>query len=217
MSGDNETGPWWKTLPGILTAFGSAIAAVAALVVALTQAGFLGPGKTPTSAPLSNTSAVKPAPQAESMPVGGPAPLQPKSVPTPAIGTSAAIEPSTKIEPAPPGPAVSADALLGVLAKANVGYSVSAAVMKQWIDTPQTRYRNLAEAVLHALGGKPLAGKGADLDMVNYRYVRLSGLPEDADIPAGQAIDSRRVQEALIAAYAEKNGGRAKTLAEIVK
>lgn len=37
-----STGSWWQTVPGILTAAGTVIAAVAALVVALHQAGIIG-------------------------------------------------------------------------------------------------------------------------------------------------------------------------------
>jgi hypothetical protein len=54
MEEDPRSKSWWHTLPGILTAAAGAITAIAALVTALHQAGWLGPTPAPATAPPSS-------------------------------------------------------------------------------------------------------------------------------------------------------------------
>jgi hypothetical protein len=199
MSDDKEAGSWWKTLPGILTGVGSTIAAVAALVVALTQAGVLGPKKAVEPPPVVSPSVSSAA--TEQIPK--PAPDESPSLPL-------------KNSPGTDSPAAKRG-LLNDLERAKVHNSVGDAVMQQWLDAPDGRYRSLAEVTLRVLGGKSLTAEGADLDKINYFYVLSIGLSGSADIPANHQIDQQRVQAALIKAYKDKNGTGARSLAEIVK
>jgi hypothetical protein len=81
---------FWSTLPGVLTAVGGLIAAIAALLTALATTGVLGGKVTPTAVPVAAVTAapsaatVTPqAPTATASPIAPAASLTPQASPTP--------------------------------------------------------------------------------------------------------------------------------------
>src|SRR5262245_35744880 len=79
---------WWQTLPGIITGLTAIVTALAGLVVAIQQTGWLGPGlQTPPSRPPTTTQAPSAsAPPAASAPASAP--------PAPASASRAASAPA---------------------------------------------------------------------------------------------------------------------------
>ena len=215
-----EAGSWWKTLPGVLTGIGSTVAAVAALVVALSQAGLIGAKKSASEAEAEmvaksqvaavTTAAFDPPP---AIPVGNPA----SSVPQVALAP-----PDARVSPAPPerilsaAPPAAGRSLFSRLAQANIHNSVGDATMKNWLADHEGGYRRLAEASLALLGGRALTGQGADLDVVSFVYVKAIGVAGD-DLPANHQIRLPLLRTALLKAYANKNGHEARSLDDIVK
>ena len=124
--------------------------------------------------------------------------------------------PNNVVAAVPPVTLTGQDVLIKTLARANVRNSVGDIVVQGYLDPPDGRYRSLAENTLRLLGGKSLAGEGADLDKISYYYVLSLGLPGSADIPANRQIDQQHTLAALLKAYNNKNGTGARTLAEIV-
>jgi hypothetical protein len=82
---------WWQTLPGIITGLTAIVTALAGLVVAIQQTGWLGPG-TPTSP--SRPPATTSAPPA-SAPPATPAPAPPAPAAAPPSASRAASAPAT--------------------------------------------------------------------------------------------------------------------------
>jgi hypothetical protein len=193
MSDDKDAGSWWKTIPGILTGIGSTLAALAALVAALSQAGLLGAKKTVAdSVPASSVTAT--------------ASVAAPSVPAATATATVAVEPPA-----------TAGTLLVTLARANVRNSVGNAVMQRWLDETEGGYHRLAQACLRLLDGRSLSMDGADLDVVNALYLKAAGFPDGADMPADHPIRKPLLQSALIGAYNDKNGTRAHALGAITK
>ena len=61
MAADDKQGSWWQTFPGIITAFGTLLGALAALIVALNQAGLLhGPSSPPSAAASVSLTPIAP-------------------------------------------------------------------------------------------------------------------------------------------------------------
>jgi hypothetical protein len=89
MSDEEKSKSWWQTLPGVITGLAAVITALAGLVVAIRQAGWIGP-PTPTNsaqAPLQPTrqSPGEPSPASSSPPQASPvaAPSPTRSVALP--------------------------------------------------------------------------------------------------------------------------------------
>lgn len=210
MTEDKGTGSWWKTIPGVLTGIAATITALGTLVVALSQAGLLGSGGSSTSASADSSrtavSAVRPS-EPHNVSAG--------QTQTAGIRASEPIRPPTGRSAPQDLPTTGRD-LLAALAKANVRNSVGDARMLQWLDAPDRRYRRLAEASLGVLGGRSLSANGADLDKINYLYLRALGVPGD-DMPIDHRVDRKVLQTALIESYNDKNGTNARSLGEVVK
>lgn len=194
-----EAGSWWKTLPGILTGIGSTLAAAAALVAALSQAGLVG-SKKPPEVTVTATASVSPSVVAT----------------TSAAPRSEAAELSTGEPALPTAPTGAGRSLFAQLAQANIHNSVGDVQMKAWLADPDGGYRRLALACLALLGGKALAGQGADLDVVSYVYVKAIGVAGD-DLPANHQIRLPLLRTALLKAYANKNGTEARSLDDVVR
>jgi hypothetical protein len=61
MAADDKQGSWWQTFPGIITAFGTLLGALAALIVALNQTGLLhGPSSPPSIASTVSLTPIAP-------------------------------------------------------------------------------------------------------------------------------------------------------------
>jgi hypothetical protein len=61
MAEDEKQGSWWQTFPGIITAFGTLLGALAALIVALNQTGLLhGPSSPPSAASTISLTPIAP-------------------------------------------------------------------------------------------------------------------------------------------------------------
>jgi hypothetical protein len=240
MADDNkDAGSWWKTLPGVLTGIGSTVAAFAALVVALSQAGLLGEKKVADAkAGQSQAPGVPEATPAEPAPPQTVAPsvaraedkprtLQPKPMPrvspttTPAEDKPRSAPPPAARTPAPDAelptaPTAAGRSLFSRLAQANIRNSVGDATMKNWLADNTGGYRQLAEASLALLAGRSLAGQGVDLDVVSYAYVKSLGIAGD-DLPAQHQIRTTLLRSALLKAHANKNGSEARSLDEILR
>jgi hypothetical protein len=67
MAEDDKQGSWWQTFPGIITAFGTLLGALAALIVALNQTGLLHGPSSPPSA-ISTVSLTPIAPKIVTLP-----------------------------------------------------------------------------------------------------------------------------------------------------
>jgi hypothetical protein len=78
MGGDEPKGSFWTTGPGVITAVGGLVSAVAVLVGALYGAGVIGGGSKPSSSPLASTT-LSPSSQP---PTTGPSPKQTTPTPT---------------------------------------------------------------------------------------------------------------------------------------
>ncbi|HBB98020.1 MAG TPA: hypothetical protein DC054_21770 [Blastocatellia bacterium] len=77
MADNTKTTGFWQTVPGILTAFAAIITAVAGLLLALYQAGFLGGAKSPAgnaspaNAISTSETAAKPNQSSETLNISG--------------------------------------------------------------------------------------------------------------------------------------------------
>lgn len=83
-----------------------------------------------------------------------------------------------------------------------------------WIALEDRRYERIAEASLEALAGRKLRAP-ATIEVIVYKYSRLSGDDDEQGLPVDPTIDKGRIAEALVASFNERNGGSARTLDEI--
>ena len=61
MAEDDKQGSWWQTFPGIITAFGTLLGALAVLIVALNQPGLLhGPSSPPSATSTVSLTPIAP-------------------------------------------------------------------------------------------------------------------------------------------------------------
>lgn len=111
----------------------------------------------------------------------------------------------------------SAHEVLALMRSANLRNSVGDTTLLQWMEEDNTYYRRLSEASLVLIGARRLTGAGADIDKVNFFYLRQLGLRDEAQLPADHAIDRRTLEHALLLAYRDKMGARASSFAEIVR
>lgn len=89
MSDEEQPRSWWHTLPGIITTLTATVTALTGLVVAINQAGWLGPPTPPVV-----TRGAAPTPPAPSGPVSPPPPAQappPTTPPAPPPGTGYSV------------------------------------------------------------------------------------------------------------------------------
>lgn len=217
MGDESDKGSWWKTLPGVLSALAAFITAVTALIVGLNQTGLIG-GAGKATAPSAGSEA-KPV-------VSGPTPMPEASASPPGpIDLEAAQGEAGRAasEPGPGGtagaphpPQASAQSLLVALQQAGIGNSVGDAVMADWLALPDRHYERMARACLQVLGARRLAGQGADLDKINAMYLRSRNRSVDDILSPGESVEPRALSAAIVAAYNDRNGGQAKTLAAIL-
>lgn len=119
-----------------------------------------------------------------------------------------------------PGPTPgtrSAREVLALMRSANLRNSVGDTTLLQWMQEDNAYYRRLSEASLVLIGARRLTGAGADIDKVNFFYLRQLGLRDEAQLPTDHAIDRRALEHALLLAYRDKTGARASSFAEIVR
>jgi len=105
--------------------------------------------------------------------------------------------------------------LLQKLRDANVLTSVAPAVMQNWLELPDEKYRRIAEASLALLKGGRLKHR-ANLDVIVYKYALVLGLKSEDDLPPQPTIDALALQKALVWAYNEENGTDEKILNDIM-
>src|SRR5262245_48895889 len=84
MSEENKSDRWWNTLPGLITTITAAVTAIAGLIVAINQTGWLTSHTTPTTAPSS-------APAAQSTSTPSAAPVQGATPSSPLPSSSATL------------------------------------------------------------------------------------------------------------------------------
>lgn len=83
-----------------------------------------------------------------------------------------------------------------------------------WIALEDRRYERIAEASLAVLAGRRLRAP-AMIEVIVYKYARLSGKEDEEGLPINPDIDSQRIALALVQSFNENNGGPARTLDEI--
>lgn len=188
MSDDPHPGSWWTTLPGILSGLAGIITALGTLILGLNQAGVLGGNRGTTTA---------------QPPVATQNPVAPAPTPVAMTGQAA--------------PGADDAALLQSLKAAGIGNSVGDATLLDWLDDADRHYRRLAEACLRIVGQRRFTGAGVDIDKVNHYYNASIGLTDDELMPAAQQVDALKLTQALLNAHNNKNGGRATTLAQVLK
>jgi hypothetical protein len=106
--------------------------------------------------------------------------------------------------------------LLRQLNGVNVHISVDPAAMQSWLEHPNRRYRNIADATLAVLHGRPLKAE-AKLDVIAYKYARLLGLESEDQLPPRPVIDMTALSKAIVLAYNEQNGADATSIDAIVE
>lgn len=183
MAADQATTQnWWQTLPGILTATAGCISAITALIIALHQAGVFD-SHDEMSSPAATPSRVLPAP-----------PTANATQTVAPVGTGKhALAPDAKT-------------LLKELERANVRYSVDNATMLNWLADSDRTFRRIAQASLRLLDGKRVKGNPPDLDVIKYRYLERVGQDGGGQLAADADIDEAKLQQAIIAAFNDKNG-----------
>ncbi|SRR6266542_2030338 len=102
--------------------------------------------------------------------------------------------------------------LLASLRKVNIGNSVGDKTVLTWLADPDRRYRRLADACLAVIGNRRIAEGGADLDKINYLYLKSIGVRDGDEMPADHKIDEERLRAALVEAFNDKNGTNVKLL-----
>jgi hypothetical protein len=110
----------------------------------------------------------------------------------------------------------SAAELLRKLSDANVLTSVGPAVMQNWLELPDEKYRHVAEATLTLLKGGRLKHP-VNLDVIFYKYALVLGLKSEDDLPSHPTIDASVLQRALVWAYNEENGTDVKIFDDIIE
>lgn len=124
-------------------------------------------------------------------------------------------------DPNTPGTATAAQppdaALLQSLKAAGIGNSVGDTTLLDWLDDADRHYRRLAEACLRIVGQRRLTDAGVDIDKVNHYYSASIGLTGDETMPTAHQVDAPKLTQALLDAHNDKNGGRATTLAQVLK
>jgi hypothetical protein len=128
---------------------------------------------------------------------------------------SSSMAPVGKFQPVEPQSFGTGAQLLEQLRKLNVLTSVEPASMQNWLELPDQKYRRIAEATLAVLKSRRLKDR-ANLDVVAYKYARLLGLQSEDDMPPKPEIDTSTLSNAVVWAYNEQHGTRAKSLDEIV-
>lgn len=94
MGDEGKSGSWWQTLPGVITSITAAVTALAGLIVAVKQTGWLDsqpPPAAPTAAPASAPAAAPAPPAPAAREAARPALPAPASVPAPAAAAPHAI------------------------------------------------------------------------------------------------------------------------------
>ncbi len=94
MGEEEKSGSWWQTLPGVITSITAAVTALAGLIVAVKQTGWLDsqpPPAAPTTAAVSTPATAPAPPGPAAREAGRPAPPAPASEPAPAAAASHAI------------------------------------------------------------------------------------------------------------------------------
>lgn len=205
MAQEGSSQSWWQTLPGVITATGSLLTAVTALVVTLHQVGVFGKrdeaGKKETASlaqPAGNaTQTVQPDPGDG----GSKTPEVPK--PGPAVAAASATP-----EPSPAGGGYDPRAVLSALKAANIGASVDEKQLLDWLAGDDRTYRRIADVSLEILGDKRMNGLAPDIDVIKYHYLELLHREGNGLLPLGERVNRPLLKQAILMASNEKNGGK---------
>lgn len=152
--------------------------------------------------------AIRPPAPSTVSPAPPPAPAQPVT-----NGPQGAPTPTLQPETAPR----QTQDIMRALKAANLTNSVGDSAIEQWLNGNDRHYRRLAEGCLQLIGEASLSADGADLDKINAFYSIAIGLRGEELMPPSHKVDAKKLAQAIVDAYNDKNGGSAYALSQVLR
>lgn len=204
MAQEGTSQNWWQTLPGVITATGSLLTAITALVVTLHQTGVLGKRDgVEKKETIAQDHAAGSAAEG-TQPNTGEDRLKNPIVPQ--TGTNGGAATTAPASP-PSSSGYDPQTVLSALKAANIGVSVGEKQLLDWLAADDRTYRRIADISLDILGDKRMNGLAPDIDVIKFHYLELLHRDGNGVLPLGEHVNRPLLKQAILMASNEKNGG----------